>query len=139
MSEVLRVFVEPFAATIKDDDEYVNLLSIGVIAWNATLLPVDERFKSIDEMLPATCTQVLGDDVWVARTLIETLMARKLAEFAAIRRVIHSFNLVDRGLENNLSVVSGFDLGPERVADGDARPGQPGPTAGLALPAGDGP
>jgi hypothetical protein len=44
MSEVLEQFVEPYWEELPDTaDDFRKILTIGVAAWNAALLPEDEQ------------------------------------------------------------------------------------------------
>lgn len=49
MSEVLLEFIEPYSQYWKTKEELNKLLGVAVIAWNAALLPGNER-KEIIEM-----------------------------------------------------------------------------------------
>ena len=53
MSEVLEDFVEPYQELADTDDSFRKLLTLGMLAWNAALLPQDQRWAMIDEMLAA--------------------------------------------------------------------------------------
>ena len=53
MSEVLEDFVEPYRDLADTDDAFRKLLNLGMLAWNAALMPEDQRRAMIDEMLAA--------------------------------------------------------------------------------------
>src|SRR3954471_12797318 len=49
MSEVLEEFIEPYSDLADTDEAFEKLLNLGVLAWNAALLPEDERQAIIDK------------------------------------------------------------------------------------------
>ncbi len=51
MSEVLDDFIEPYQEVADNEDSYRKLLNLAVLAWNAALLPEDQRRTAIDETL----------------------------------------------------------------------------------------
>jgi hypothetical protein len=106
MSEVLEDFVEPYRALAETEDDFRKLLHIGVLAWNAALMPDDRRRAFIDEMLEAGLSRATGADRAQAREIVEMLVRRKLEHFAANRRAIVSFELTDTGDDYHLSVAS---------------------------------
>ena len=50
MSEVLLKFIEPFRNVAHNDSELEKLIGLGVVAWNVSLLPEDQREESLDEL-----------------------------------------------------------------------------------------
>jgi hypothetical protein len=106
MSAVLEDFVEPYRALADTEDGFRNLLNLGMLAWNAALLPEDQRRAMIDEMLAAGLSRAPGEVRARARELVEALVRRKEEHFAANRRMIVSFTLTDRGDDYHLSVAS---------------------------------
>lgn len=91
MSEVLEHFVEPLADSVEGYDEYKELISIAVIAWNAALEPEYRRTA----LIGSTIDSVVKDLQYrlTCRELIERLVARKLEHFAQYRRPILAFQL----------------------------------------------
>lgn len=106
MSEVLEDFVEPYRDLADTDDALRKLLSLALVAWNAALLPEDQRRAMIDEMVEAGLSRGTEADRAQAREIIEMLVRRKEEHFAANRRAIVSFELTDRGDDYHLSVAS---------------------------------
>jgi len=102
MSEVLREFVEPYYEGGATKEVYNKLLTLGVAAWNAALLPPDEREDFVDEVL-----EVVPPEVRAAmKLLIANMIARKEREFAWCRRSIIEFTLDDWGDEWHIKVAS---------------------------------
>jgi hypothetical protein len=106
MSEVLEDFIEPYQELTHNEDSFRKLLNLGILAWNAALLPEDQRQTAIDETLRAGLPGSSEADLAVAREFIETLVRRKLEQFAANQRVIISFELTDTGNGYHVMVAS---------------------------------
>jgi hypothetical protein len=83
-----------------------KLLNLGTLAWNAALLPEDQRRARIDGTLAAGLSRASEADRAHARELVEALVRRKEELFAANRRAIVSFELADRGDDYHLTVAS---------------------------------
>jgi hypothetical protein len=106
MSDILEDFVEPYEESAPDEDSYRKLLNLGVLAWNAALLPEDQRRTAIDETLREGLPGSSKEDRALAKALIEMLVRRKQERFAANQRVIISFELTDTGDGYHLTVAS---------------------------------
>ncbi|CEF48412.1 unnamed protein product [uncultured bacterium] len=106
MSEVLEGFIEPYRDLADTDDAYERLLTLGMLAWNAALLPVDRRRTLIAETLEANFAMASRSDQALARETIETLIRRKLEHFAENQRAILSFKLSHTRDGLHLSVAS---------------------------------
>lgn len=106
MSEVLEDFIEPYRDLADSEDTFRKLLLLGTLAWNAALLPEDERRAMIDEILGAGLPGASEADRAHAGELIEGLVRRKQEHFAANRRAILSFEVTDTGDGFHLSVAS---------------------------------
>ena len=106
MSEVLEDFIEPYRHTAETEDDFRKLLTLGVLAWNAALLPEDQRRAMIDETLGAGFSRASAPLRAEAREFVELLVRRKEEHFAANQRAIFSFELRDTGTGFHLSVAS---------------------------------
>lgn len=82
MSEVLWSFVEPYREFANTEEALRRLLTLAVLAWDAALLPEEER-PPMDE-----------------------LIERKERYFSQYKRPIVDFELQDRGRDYHLIVVS---------------------------------
>jgi hypothetical protein len=88
-----------------DQEAYRKLLTVAMVAWNATLLSKEERQKMIDQVigaLPQDDPQLQEDTGAIMADLIE----RKERRFAQNRRTIVDFELVGRGKDFHVSVIS---------------------------------
>ena len=106
MSEVLEDFVEPYMEFADTEDNFRKLLNLGILAWNAALLPEDQMSAMIDETLGAGLPGASPADRADAREFIELLIQRKKKHFAANRRAIISFEVTDTGDGFHLLVAS---------------------------------
>ena len=106
MSEVLEDFVGPYRDPAAPEHAYRALLHLGLLAWNAALLPEVERWAGIDQVLAEGFPGTSRADHLEIRGVVEDMVARKLEHFAENRRMIFSFELVDQGDDLQLYVVS---------------------------------
>ncbi|MFQ5340717.1 MAG: hypothetical protein ACE5F6_04130 [Anaerolineae bacterium] len=105
MSDILDDFVEPYVGFTDTEEEYRELLSVAIVAWNASLLPEEDRQDMIDsiiEGMPAL-TEELEEDF---REIVKELMERKRRHFSEYRRMIIDFELTDTGSGYHLTVAS---------------------------------
>lgn len=105
MSEVLWELVKPDFDPSASKDCLRNLLSLGVAAWNASLMKGAERTNLLDT-LAETIPAELRQDFY---RLIEPLIRRKESLFSHIVRPIISYDLtwLPSG-DPHLTVVSGL-------------------------------
>ncbi|MEO6808181.1 MAG: hypothetical protein ABI353_03600 [Isosphaeraceae bacterium] len=108
MSKVLQVFMEPYWGLAESEDAARSLLALAAAAWNATLLPEDQRNAMLDEILRTGFARSSAKDRVAAREFIETMIRRKEELFASNRRMIASFKLTNLGDQYHLSVASSF-------------------------------
>jgi hypothetical protein len=106
MSETLEDFIEPYLEVADNEDTFRKLLNLGVLAWNAALLPEDQRRTAIDETLREGLPGSSKEHRAQAKALIEMLIRRKEERFAANQRAIISFELTDTGDGYHLTVAS---------------------------------
>src|SRR5260370_37751202 len=87
MSKVLEDFVKPYMESSPTEESLRKLLAVGIVAWNAALLPPTERenlLRETEETLPAE----LRNDF---RVVLEPMIERKLAYFADNRPGMPNF------------------------------------------------
>ncbi len=106
MSAVLEEFIDPYVDMADDDEAYRKILSLGVLAWNAALLPLEKRQAMLDDTIKAGFAQASPRVQAEARTLIESMIHRKDEHFAANKRAIISFQLTGSGDDLHLQVAS---------------------------------
>jgi hypothetical protein len=112
MSDVLDDFVAPYERSAETKEEYEKLLTLGITAWNAALLPEAERSRMLEDVLGKGLPGLpksLQEDL---RAFINELIARKLTHFAANRRAIVDFTLQEAHDGYHLSVASTLEGPP---------------------------
>jgi hypothetical protein len=104
MSDVLEEFVDPWMTSAETTDGYRRLLTLGMAAWNAALLPADKRAAFIEEL--AGNGRIPAEGRPMFRSIIQEMIDRKQAFFSENTRAIVSIELIDAGDEPYLTVAS---------------------------------
>jgi hypothetical protein len=106
MSVILRKFVEPYLEYVDSEESYQKLITLAVMAWNASLLPEEDGKRMVDDIfgkgLPKGETELIAG----LREIVDALVARKKAYFSKYRRSIIEFDVVDLGDQYYISVAS---------------------------------
>jgi hypothetical protein len=106
MSAVLGDFIEPYVEHTDSEESYRKLVTLAIMAWNASLLPETEPQEMIkkvfDEGIP-TGTKELKKEL---SDIVNQLIVRKKAYFSQYKRYIIDFEVVDLGDQYHLSVAS---------------------------------
>ena len=106
MSDVLKDFVEPYSEFANTIESYHKLLTLGVIAWNTSLLPKQEQQaivdKTFDEGLPMGSDELKMD----IKDIVNMLIERKNTYFSENTRTIVNFQLKDTGSKYHITVIS---------------------------------
>jgi hypothetical protein len=89
MSQVLIEFIEPYADNADSDESFKKLLTIAIIAWNASLLPLKERQDLIDQTITILQPELRQD----MKGILEGMIQRKETHFAHIRRMIMDYEV----------------------------------------------
>ena len=89
MSEVLIDFIEPYLEFADTLESYRKLVILGIMAWNASLLPkgeqqdmVDSIFHQFNQQMPRVTEELRLEEI------VDTLIARKKAYFSEYTRAI---------------------------------------------------
>jgi len=106
MSVILKKFVEPYLEYVDSEESYQKLITLAVMAWNASLLPEEDGQRMIDDIfgkgLPKGETELIAG----LREIVDSLVARKKAYFSKYRRQIIDFDVEDLGNQYYISVAS---------------------------------
>ena len=106
MSIVLGEFIEPYVEYTDSEESYRKLITLAILAWNASLLSEKEQWAMIDRVFdkgfPKNETELKSG----LRDIVYQLVARKKAYFSKYRRQIIDFEVVDLGDQYHLSVAS---------------------------------
>jgi hypothetical protein len=110
MSKVLEAFAEPYLELADTEHGREMLFHLAVVAWNAALLPEENRQAMIDEVLKEGAKQIPKKGQRDLKLLLAAMIQRKLSYFAENRRFIVSIELTEMGQDYYLSVASTPDL-----------------------------
>jgi hypothetical protein len=102
MSEVFEDFMAPEIQNAEDEGQLRRVLTLGMIAWNASLLSPVER----EELLEKTEQTLPADVRPELRPLVEPLIRRKEEHFAEHRRLILKYILNYAAERPQLQVLS---------------------------------
>lgn len=102
MSEVIIEFLEPYQEHATTYEAQKKLTTVGLIAWNASLLSEDKAQAMIDNIIEAQPRAVREE----MNGVIEEMMERKKKHFAEYTRPVIDYHLADDGDEWHLSVAS---------------------------------
>jgi hypothetical protein len=104
MSGVLLDFVEPYRKYADSEEALRKLLTLAVMAWDASLLPEEDQQAMIDRVLAAGG---VSEEVRPSlKEVVNTLLARKKAYFAEYTRIIIDFEVQDTSRGIHVSVAS---------------------------------
>jgi hypothetical protein len=109
MSEVLRDFVAPYWHILDTEEAMRKLLTTALVAWNTALMPPAEQAGALDQVATALPEEARDDFYAIVREMIE----RKNKHFAEYDRLILDYELVDRGNDYHITVVSRIPPGDE--------------------------
>ena len=104
MSDALEEIIAPFADDADTIVAMKNLVGLGAMAWNITLMPPQEQIEQIQ-----TLVQTMGseaEDIDMLYKMIHEMMQRKQALYPDVNRTIVNFEVEDIGDGWHLSVAS---------------------------------
>jgi len=103
MSKVLLDFVAPYTASARSDEDFKKLVVLGLVAWNAALLPAEERQEPLANLAAKAAPSDTRADF---QAIIGSMVERKEKYFAENRRLILAHHWTIAGNGPHLSVVS---------------------------------
>ncbi|MBI5251578.1 MAG: hypothetical protein HY912_18970 [Desulfomonile tiedjei] len=101
ISEVVMRFVEPFTQDLETETQWKALIGIALIAWNASLLPPDERKAMMDEHFGRETIYRPEE----AKRAVYELIERKGRYFSDYDQVLVSYDLTMTGRGPSLTVA----------------------------------
>jgi len=104
MSEVLLEFVEPYPQYWKTKEELTKLLGVAIIAWNAALLPGNERKEIIENAVKVAPPEIRQD----MKAIVEEMIQRKETHFAHNKRMIMNYQVTMTKEGPHVTVLSTF-------------------------------
>jgi len=123
MSDALSTLVEPYAELAETEEAFRAVLTLGMLAWNATLLPEEERKDAVEEAVGKLPEGFREDRAQI----IGELMTRKERLFPENRRLIVHFEIVETEDACRLLVASAVEGSPDRQSGSPAQAPSPPP------------
>ena len=102
MSDIIIQFIEPYNDLAQTYEAQMKLITVAIIAWNASLLPEDRGKAMIDKVLVNLPLAERGQTMDVIRQFME----RKKRYFADYKRPVVDYQLTEDKDEFHLSVAS---------------------------------
>lgn len=102
MSGVLLEFLEPYSEHWRTEEEFTKLVTVGLIAWNAALMPGNERELFLQDMVQEVPPEVRQD----MRSIVDEMIRRKETHFAGNKRAIIGYQITMTPSGPHLSVIS---------------------------------
>lgn len=106
MSEVLTDFIEPYREEADTEQAYRRLLTLAVMAWNASLFPKEEQQDMVDKILNEGIPEADEELKEELKEILSELISRKQRYFSEYKRMIIDFNFKNIGGKYHLSVAS---------------------------------
>lgn len=104
MSDALEEIVAPFVGDADTLPTMKNLVGIGAMAWNITLISPDEQEEEIQKLIKTMGPE--PEDAELLYTMIHEMMQRKQTLYPEVHRFIVSFEVEDVGDGWHISVAS---------------------------------
>lgn len=104
MSDAVSQLIEPYKDDAPAYDAFLNLVTFGCLAWNASILPAKQQDEMINKMLVSVPGNV--DDRLEMLGLVTELMDRKRKLFPKVSRMIVDFKVTDQGDGFHIVVAS---------------------------------
>jgi len=106
MSEVLGRFIEPYEHLATTRDELHKLISVASLAWNAALLPEDERRTFLNDACKAALPSGSANAIADFHSMMKLFIDRKERYFASDKRLVVDSELVETETGYHLSIAS---------------------------------
>jgi hypothetical protein len=106
MSKVLLQLIEPYRRLAQGRENLEKLLTISMIAWNASLMPEGERESFLTKRIDLALSHRSDNLVKDFRTMVDGFIKRKELLFPENKRFIVDYELLERGNKYYLSVIS---------------------------------
>jgi hypothetical protein len=104
MSQALLDFVAPLLADYGSEISVKKIIGVGIMAWNLSLLPEEERRKALIKVTADLSPS--AKDLPIMQDILTWLMIRKKTYFDKHQRQIMDYKLSDFGDRYSLQVVA---------------------------------
>jgi hypothetical protein len=104
MSDAISQLIEPFKDDVPDYNSFSNLVTFACIAWNISILPENQRYEALGEMMDVLPKKI--EDRLEILSLLGELMERKRILFPNVSRAIIEHQVTDRGNDFHIAITS---------------------------------
>ncbi len=108
MSEVMIDFIDPYTTHTETYDAYNKLVMLAIMAWNAALLPRNERKTLLDRSISKM--PISRTEKKELRRLLGVLIERKDKHFADYTRTIMDYQITETKNNFHLSIASSLAI-----------------------------
>jgi hypothetical protein len=103
ISDAINNIIEPYRDTAPDYQAFKKLVMVACTAWNASILPPDEREKMLTDMGKLMPDPQSREDFV---EIVKDLMKRKKKLYPNVDRMIVEFKVTDRGDDFHIAIAS---------------------------------
>lgn len=104
MSDAISQLIEPFKDDAPDYNSFSELVAMGCIAWNNSILSESQRNEALGEMLDIIPGKM--EDRLEILNLLGELVERKRKLFPDVSRMIVEHKVTDRGRDFHIAIAS---------------------------------
>jgi hypothetical protein len=103
ISDAISKIIAPYRNTAHDYEAFNKLVMVACTAWNAAILPADQRESMLADMRKMMPDQQSREDFMA---IVKELMKRKNKLYPQVDRMIVQFKVTDQGHDFHIAVVS---------------------------------
>jgi len=103
ISDAISKIITPYRDTAPNYDAFNKLVTMACTAWNAAILPADQRDKMLADLSALMPDKQSREDF---TEIIAELMRRKNRFYPGVNRMIVKFKVTDQGDDYHIAVAS---------------------------------
>jgi hypothetical protein len=103
ISDAVSKIIAPYRDTAQDYKSFHKLVTIACTAWNASILPAEERESMLADMLKLMPDQQSREDF---TEIVKELMKRKNWLYPKVNRMIVQFKVTERRNDFHVAIAS---------------------------------
>ena len=104
MSDAISQLIEPFRDDAPDYKSFHTLVTFACVAWNASVLPPDERDEMLNKIITGVSRRKKNRSE--INEFIKELMDRKRKLFPHVSRMIVEYKVTDLGDDFHIAIAS---------------------------------
>jgi hypothetical protein len=103
ISDAISKIIAPYRDTARDYDSFHKLVTVACTAWNASIMPVEQRESMVADMLKLMPDQQTREDF---TAIVKELMKRKNKLYPKSNRMIIQFKVTERRNDFHIAIAS---------------------------------